>query len=302
VGSRFKSEGVHQEGSETLASFRAFRRRAPSRLQRRARELADLEPLVGRRLEAHECPPNGLWRTTTKLHSVCCIVLSASPRGSLGGLETRGASGAGSMRLNKRMGPVASVAFLLVLAASGPAHAAPTNLTIPASDMSGLIASDPGSEYVSIAEAKREFGFDPAVEELEPLVTPEPEVTPLWSWWGCDWRGVADYPHKTNGEAAVHGYWVRDGGDCPSTGTVTAQLQALACSSLYGCTWITQSTHTVKGVKPGSGTGHWATPHKRCASSSTVGWRGRVDTALTAFYDPFGWDYGAQKDLACSPA
>ncbi len=165
--------------------------------------------------------------------------------------------------------------------------------------VSGRVANSPDFRYVSVSEAKSSFGYE-AENVSASDQNSTPSLTPLWSWWGCDWRGVADYPHVTNGEASVHGYWVRDGGNCPATGTVTVELQALGCGSL-GCVWITQDTRTVKGVYPGSGTGRWATPHKTCASSRMVGWRGRVDTALTDFYDPFGWDDGPQKDLYCSP-
>ncbi|MEI2269605.1 hypothetical protein OHB93_09815 [Microbacterium sp. No. 7] len=206
------------------------------------------------------------------------------------------------MHLNKRALLIAATTAALVLAGPAAAQAQPVEDPVSPSAVATLVAGDPAMEYVSINEAEEAYGFDARAEESDPASSDEPIFMPLWSWWGCDWHGQADYPHKTNGEASVHGYWVKDGGDCPTTGTVTAELQALACSSLYGCTWITQASHTVEGVKPGSGTGKWATPHKRCASSSVVGWRGRVDTALTDFFDPFGWDYGVKKDVACSPA
>jgi len=210
------------------------------------------------------------------------------------------------MILKKKSGLVLAATLALVFAAPNAAQAASTDLspvddTTANSEVSSLIANDPDMTYVSVTEAEEQFGFDPEAESVEPVTGIEPEITPLWSWWGCDWHGQADYPHVTNGEASVHGYWVRDGGDCPSTGTVTVELQALGCTSL-GCTWITQETDTVSGVTPGSGTGHWATPHAHCATVNPVGWRGRVDTALTDFYDPFGWDDGPERDLNCTPA
>lgn len=205
---------------------------------------------------------------------------------------------------SKKVGVLFAAAFALIVSAPAAAQAATTeNSPVESSQASTPVASDSDVQYVSIAEAEEYFGYDPEAPESSDIGDDSgPVVTPLWSWWGCDWRGVADYPHVTNGEASVHGYWVKDGGTCPATGTVTVELQALGCSSLLGCSWITQATSTVEGVTPGSGTGHWATPHKACANSNVVGWRGRVDTALTDFYDPFGWDDGGQKDLNCSPA
>lgn len=179
----------------------------------------------------------------------------------------------------------------------------------PATATSAEVLSDPNAEYVSVEEAKEIYDFAPlSLEESQSgLAYQSPTlqkhaVSPLWSWWGCDWHGKADYPHITRGEAAVHGYWIIDGGKCPSTATVTVDLQALLCSGLYGCVWITQTSATVKDVKPGSGTGRWATPHKACRNSNSVAWRGTVDTDLTNFADPLGKDYGPAKNLACSPA
>lgn len=120
-------------------------------------------------------------------------------------------------------------------------------------------------------------------------------------WWGCGWDGKTDYPHVTSGEASVHGYWVYNSGNCPSTANVTVKLHALGCSN-FGCAWITQQTATAIGVTPGSGTGHWATPHKACASANTVGWRGQVGVELKDFWHPYGATDGPAKDLNCTPA
>lgn len=205
---------------------------------------------------------------------------------------------------------------VLWVGAAVPANAAPkpetvaiqtdgeAELTVPstaastsgASEISSQIASDPNARYVSVTEATEMFGFDPN----ENAESTEPEISPFDSWGGCDYEGRADYPHVTNFEASVHGYWIKTGGTCPSTATVTVDLQALLCSS-FGCTWVTQETDAGT-FKPGSGTGRWATPHKDCASSSLVGWRGQVDVNLTDWADPYGYDYGAAKDLNCSPA
>ena len=208
-------------------------------------------------------------------------------------------------RFARRALSITGATALTLIGALAPQAAfadTPEGATAPdTSEVHSLIANDPDMRYVSVAQAVEQFDFDPAAESVDTVTNAEPVITPLWSWWGCDWHGQADYPHVTAGEASVHGYWVKDGGDCPSTGTVTVELQALGCSSL-GCTWITQQTDTVTGVTQGSGTGHWATPHTACANFNSVGWRGRVDTALTDFFDPFGWDDGPQQDLNCSPA
>ncbi|MBN9178575.1 MAG: hypothetical protein J0I43_14580 [Microbacterium sp.] len=198
------------------------------------------------------------------------------------------------------LGLAAMSAFVMMLAVPASASAAQVEPS-PPDDVAAQIASDPGLRYVSVAEAEEQYGFDTNAQDADEPAAAEPAITPLWSWWGCDWHGQADYPHVTNNEASVHGYWVKDGGDCPETGTVTVELQALGCSNL-GCAWITQETDSVTGVKPGSGTGRWATPHKACANNNATGWRGRVDTALTDFYDPFGWDDGPAMDRNCSPA
>lgn len=205
------------------------------------------------------------------------------------------------MRNAKMLGLAAVSALALMMAVPGPASAAQVEPAPPADDVAAQIASDPEMWYVSVAEAEAVYGFDAHAENVSEPVSTEPVITPLVSWWGCDWHGQADYPHVTNNEASVHGYWVKDGGDCPATGTVTVELQALGCSQ-FGCTWITQETDRAPDVKPGSGTGRWATPHKACANNNSTGWRGRVDTALKDFYDPFGWEDGPAKDLNCSPA
>ena len=112
--------------------------------------------------------------------------------------------------------------------------------------------------------------------------------------------GRADYPHVTNFEASVHGYWVVLSGTCPSTAKVTVDLRAVECTP-FGCVWITQDTRSGT-FTPGSGTGHRATPHKACANAKKVGWRGQVDVDLTGVNDPSGFQYSPEVNLACSPA
>ncbi|KJL27162.1 hypothetical protein NFX31_14315 [Microbacterium azadirachtae] len=209
------------------------------------------------------------------------------------------------MRTKKKFGLAIAAAFALVIAVPAAASAdsgegAPPSDT---SDLAAQIANAPDLRYVSVAEAVEEFGFDPSapVESTPSSDESGLVLTPMNEWWGCEWDGKADYPHVTNGEASVHGYWVYKSGSCPSTADITANLQALGCSSL-GCTWITQATGTATAVTPGSGTGHWATPHKACANSNPVGWRGEVYVGLTNFWHPYGPSYGAQVDLSCSPA
>lgn len=155
----------------------------------------------------------------------------------------------------------------------------------PATATSAEVLSNPNAEYVSVEEAKEIYDFVPlSLEESQS---------------GLAYQSPTLQKH---GEASVHGYWIIDGGKCPSTATFTVDLQALLCSGLYGCVWITQTSATGKDVKPGSGTGRWATPHKACRNSNSVAWRGAVDTDLTNFADPLVKDYGPAKNLACSPA
>lgn len=216
------------------------------------------------------------------------------------------------MRITKKMGAIAAAAFALTLIAPTAAQAQsaePLPAPAPAAEsaeLSSRIASDPSMRYVSVAEAEAQFGFDsaaeiPAAEAPRADESEAPVMTPLNDWWGCGWDGVADWPHVTNGEASVHGYWVYNSGDCPATADVTVNLQALGCSNV-GCTWITQASDTAAGVASGSGTGRWATPHKGCASSSPVAWRGEVFVGLSEFWHPYGASYGTAKDLNCAPA
>lgn len=208
-------------------------------------------------------------------------------------------------RFARRTLSITGAAALTLIAALAPQAAfasTPNEATAPdSSEIQSLIANDPSMEYVSVAEAVEQYGFDPSAESTDLGEDTGPVVTPLNDWWGCGWDGVADWPHVTSGQASVHGYWVYNSGSCPSTADVTVNLQALGCST-FGCTWITQATDTATAVTPGSGTGHWATPHKTCANSNPVGWRGEVFVGLTDFWHPYGASYGTARDLNCSPA
>jgi len=166
-------------------------------------------------------------------------------------------------------------------------------------ELAEQVLNDPDMEYVTVAEAIAQYGYDPNASFEAPAVD-EPSITPLWSWGGCDYVGKADYPHVSSNQASVHGYWLKTGGTCPSTALVTVDLQALACTSLV-CAWVTQNTAAGTYVS-GSGTGKWATPHKTCANTRLVAWRGQVDVDLTDWADPYGYDYSAEIDLNCSPA
>lgn len=203
-----------------------------------------------------------------------------------------------------KLGLILTATLTLVLVAPTGALAQSVNSSptvTESSDGANLIASDPDMRYVSLAEAVEQYGFDPAAESIDVAEDTGPAVTPLHEWWGCEWEGRGDYPHVSNGQASVHGYWVYLSGSCPSTADVTVNLKDLGCSPL-GCTWITQATDTAVRVTPGSGTGHWATPHKACASSRLVAWQGEIYTGLTDFWHPYGPDYGPARDLSCSPA
>ena len=54
--------------------------------------------------------------------------------------------------------------------------------------------------------------------------------------------------------------------------------------------------------QPGLRTGRWATPHKTCANTNPVGWRGQIDVDLTNWAAPYGKHYSPAKNLNCSPA
>jgi hypothetical protein len=193
----------------------------------------------------------------------------------------------------KKFSLIFAAVLALSLAAPAAAHAEsadPTNAP--------EISSDQEARYVSVAEAQAEFGYDPT-ESTEPEA--EPEISANRSWWGCDYKGTANYTHVTNNEASVHGYWEQLGGTCPKTATVTVNLQALFCDMDGDCSWITQKTNSGT-FTAGGGSGNWATPHKTCGGANLVAWRGQVDVDLTDFADPYGYDYGVARDLNCYPA
>jgi hypothetical protein len=212
------------------------------------------------------------------------------------------------------MGIASLAAVLMVTAGAVPANASEpspaTESNESASDLSDqwpegismdselydTIVNSPGFHYAPGPETDEDTGTGPGfgTDLASPVMAPD-------VWAGkCEYTGRADYPHVTNREASVHGYWVRLSGSCPSTARVTVDLQAYGCSSV-GCIWITQNSD--EGTfAPGSGTGSWATPHKACASAATVGWRGRVDVDLSGKVDPFGYQYSAERDLMCTPA
>jgi hypothetical protein len=188
-------------------------------------------------------------------------------------------------------------------ASTPPADSGPSAAEVAQQIAAGSISTN--SPAYAVLAASPGFHYVPATEaNLQNVPSPAPglpTVSPNIVAGSCSYNGKANYPHVTNLEASVHGYWVKLGGTCPSTAKVTVDLQALACSSLFGCTWITQNTDDGT-FTPGSGTGHWATPHKKCANTSTVGWRGRVDVDLTNWNDPPGYQYSVERDLGCYPA
>jgi len=157
------------------------------------------------------------------------------------------------------------------------------------------VASSPGFHYAALTE-----GSPLEASTTASAADPDTAIaTPNVTAGDCQFEGRGDYPHVTNGEASVHGYWVKLGGTCPWTAKVTVDLQAYACNSLY-CFWVTQATQSGT-YHTGPGTGYWATPHKACASTKTVGWRGQIDVDLTSVNDPSGYQYSAERDLSCSP-
>lgn len=162
------------------------------------------------------------------------------------------------------------------------------------SELYDTIVNSPGFHYAPDADEKTATDSGSGADVASPVRAPE-------VWAGKrEYTGRADHPHVNNRQALVHGYWVRPSGRCPSTATVTVDLQAYACSNIE-CIWMTQNT--AKGTfAPGSGTGLWATPHKARASTATVGWRGRVDVDLTGKVDPFGYQYSDELELMCAPA
>lgn len=234
----------------------------------------------------------------------------------------------GSPRMKKKAGvgmrtrtALSAVLTTSLAALTLVALAAPAGATKPEPTPSEPVAESPlrlggeistdSPEYARLASSP-DFHYAPAtpanlrrVAATPPLDAGLAVVAPLVWAGNCEFTGKGGNPHistKWGGrQASVHGYWVKISGTCPSTAKVTVDLQALACSSLYGCMWVTQNTDSGT-YTPGSGSGKWATPHKPCANANRVGWRGRVDVDLTNVNDPSGYQYSPELDLDCSPA
>jgi len=78
----------------------------------------------------------------------------------------------------------AALALSLAVPAAAQAESAGPN-NVPE------ISSDSGARYLSVAEAEKQFGYDPnegteSAESTESPESPGPEVSPYTSWWGCD--------------------------------------------------------------------------------------------------------------------
>ena len=119
----------------------------------------------------------------------------------------------------------------------------------------------------------------------------------------CVYRQAIDNPHISStapDAASVHGWWLVNGGECPSTATVSVALQGFWCDS-FGCRWITVATGVGSHVAGGGG-GNRTTARRPCSSTARlVGWRGLVDVDLDGVVDPPGLTPSTIVNLFCVP-
>lgn len=119
----------------------------------------------------------------------------------------------------------------------------------------------------------------------------------------CSYRQVTDNPHLSSGDVSVHGSWLAVSGCAGRTAYVTIELQAYGCDTGWpssGCAWKTVG-RGAGNFKPGGGSGQRATARVTCRSSSSVGFRSRVDVDINGLNDPGGWTYSSEFTLPCYP-
>lgn len=133
---------------------------------------------------------------------------------------------------------------------------------------------------------------------IAPLATANPVITA----GNCKYTQELDYPHTSDGDASIHGWFNKAGGTCPKA-KVSVFLQAWWCDSA-GCRWVTvaRSDPDAPAVYAGGGSANRVNARITCrAGSAAVSWRGYVDVDLVSVNDPSGVRYSDQKNLNCEP-
>ena len=198
------------------------------------------------------------------------------------------------MKHYKRLAALVAVtAMILAAVAASPASA---------KGESGAAAA----QQVHGDEAIR-FTVDPSAEgPASPAgSTSDGAASFSWPWTDCEHEGRADHPHKSQGQASVHGFWVvldDDEEDCPDKADVWVELWAYGCGEISGeCGYVKITRSPTKRIAPGGGRGKRATARHTCASVTAVTWIGRVDVDIPNEIDGSEKWWGPKNELSCSP-
>jgi uncharacterized membrane protein len=118
---------------------------------------------------------------------------------------------------------------------------------------------------------------------------------------GCNYRQRVDHAHgPTSGDVSTHGWWVNEGGTCPTLANVDVYLQAYWCNS-FGCDFFTVASNSAD-VKAKNLSNQRVTTRETCDPTSyLVGWRSFVDVDLKGVSDPSGFTYSFAENLYCAP-
>ena len=128
------------------------------------------------------------------------------------------------------------------------------------------------------------------------------ETSFSWPWTDCEHEGRADSPHKSQGQASVHGWWNALNEECPDKADVWVELWAYACGEISGeCGYVKITRSSTRRIAPGGGRGKRATARHTCASVTSVTWIGRVDVDIPNEIDGSEKWWGPSNTISCSP-
>lgn len=124
----------------------------------------------------------------------------------------------------------------------------------------------------------------------------------------CTHTGMSDYPHRSRGDASVHGWWLdldRDG-DCPPKAKVWVKLQMYGCDYFLGipwqCYWKTMDKSPPKLIYSGGGSANRVNARYTCNSSAYASWRAVVDVDIPDQRDSSRKYISPVRDLPCNSA
>lgn len=179
-------------------------------------------------------------------------------------------------RVLRALALIACGALVLSGVFSTTATAAPSQSSASSNGVSGHFALYPRGEFTPMAES----GIITAGD--------------------CEYKQANDYPHVTDNQASVHGWWIDWNNKCPDKAHVKVSLQAYWCDS-SGCRFITVASGSGDYYE-GGGSGKRATAKQPCATNSEISWRGYTDVDIPWVVDPSGVTYSEIRDLYCTPS